>query len=77
MMPKFIIYNYHIDIKIMNFKLMKKSIIYDFFHHKNTEQIQKTYLGKSFFILEKVSLSDDVLWILMRSIHLRPDKNTI
>lgn len=32
---------------------MKKSIIYDFFHHKNIEQIQETYLGKPFFILEK------------------------
>jgi len=53
MMPQYIVYNYQTDIKVRNFELMKKSIIYDFFHHKNTEQIQETYLGKSFFILEK------------------------
>lgn len=30
---------------------MKKSIIYDFFHHKNTEQIQEAFFGKRFLLL--------------------------
>jgi len=49
MMPKCIIYNYQIDIKIRTFELMKKSIIYDFFHHKNTEQIQEAFLENDFY----------------------------
>ncbi|ENX22281.1 hypothetical protein F892_01523 [Acinetobacter vivianii] len=28
---------------------MKKSIIYDFFHHKNTEQIQEAFLENDFY----------------------------
>lgn len=51
MMPKFIVYNYQIDIKIRTFDLMKKSIIYDFFHRKNTERKQKAYFRKCFLFL--------------------------